>query len=503
MKNQGLYDKLIEYGKTGNYGFHMPGHKRNVSLLEGMDPFSVDITEITDFDNLHHATGVIKEAMDNAAKYWGTDKTWFLVNGSSCGILAAINAVTDIGDSIVIGRNCHKAVYNAVALRNLQVQYLYPEYIEKYGLNGGYNPDELKKILNENKNVKAVVITSPTYDGIVSDIEAIAEVTHKYGVVLIVDEAHGAHLGISDKLPKPAYKLGADLVIESVHKTLPALTQTAILHLAGERVSCEKVEECLGIYESSSPSYVLMASIDKCIRELQTNGKDRMEKLLTINKEFRNNVNNLNNIYVPGAELIGEYQVYDVDLTKLIICVNPDVCDGKQLADMLRTKYHFEMEMESARYVLGITSICDDENEIIRLAKCLKEIDVMLDEKLNIFHESIGETGRFNLEETGDKEKVDLEFGKRPQVNLLRNKVSCSVYEAKKKKMKSVEIANSEGMVSGEFLYLYPPGIPLLVPGEIISRELLDQIAAFKRMKMNINGLKDKENCYIDVVASC
>lgn len=166
-----LYDKLIEYGKNGKYPFHMPGHKRNDSMLSGMDPFDIDITEIADFDNLHHPQGIIKEAMGRAASYYGTDRTWFLINGSSCGILAAINAVTDIGDKIIIGRNCHKAVYNAMTIRNLKGEYFYPEYVSELGINGGYNPEILEKLLRENKDTKAVVITSPHLRWVVSDIE--------------------------------------------------------------------------------------------------------------------------------------------------------------------------------------------------------------------------------------------------------------------------------------------------------------------------------------------
>ena len=215
--------------------------------------------------------------MKNASDFFETYRTWFLVNGSSCGILAAISAVTNIGDKIIIGRNCHKAVYNCAKLRNLDVEYVYPSYIAKYGINGGYNKGEIENILKKNRDVKAVVLTSPTYDGIVSDIEEIARVVHKYNTVLIVDEAHGAHFGISEKLPVPAYKLGADLVIESTHKTLPAMTQTALLHLKSDRIDAGKVQEMLSIYETSSPSYVLMCSIDKCIREIQKNGhKDMM-----------------------------------------------------------------------------------------------------------------------------------------------------------------------------------------------------------------------------------
>lgn len=496
--NNSLYDKLIEYGKKGNYGFHMPGHKRNAKFLEDMDVFDIDITEISDFDNLHHAEGIIKEAMYNAADFWMTDKTWFLVNGSSCGILAAINAVTDIGDDIIIGRNCHKSVYNAVAIRDLKVRYLYPEYINDYGINGGYDPQRLEKLFEVNKGIKAVVITSPTYDGIVSDVQKIAEITHRNNAVLIVDEAHGAHLGISDKLPIPAYSLGADLVIESIHKTLPSLTQTAMLHMCSDKVNSDKVEECLGIYQSSSPSYVFMAAIDKCIRQLQIDGKEKIEKLLITDKAFREKVNKSKYFFVPGKEMIGTKSVYDVDLTKFVIYVNPKLCDGKQLAYILRDEYHFEMEMESVKYVLAITTICDNEKEIMRLAECLKEIEL----KFDAMEKSKEKNGLDDVEKQPNVTNIDLDMKKSKVTDfeLLNNEVRYSIYEAKKSVVDKVKIENSVGMVSGEFLYLYPPGIPLLVPGEVISKKMLEQVSDFKRRNMNINGLRDKENRYIEVV---
>lgn len=482
MEHKGLYEKLLEYGKEGNYPFHMPGHKRNDSLLQGMDPFDIDITEISDFDNLHHAEGIIKEAMDNAADFFGTDKTWFLVNGSSCGILAAIHAVTEIGDKIIVGRNCHKAVYNAAVIRNLQVKYLYPEYVSDLGIHGGFRPEKLENLFKEYGHVKAVVITSPTYDGIVSDIKSIAEITHKYGAVLIVDEAHGAHLGISENLPEPAYKLGADLVIESVHKTLPSLTQTALLHMCGNSIKIEKVERALSIYQSSSPSYVFMAAIDRCINIMKYHGREKMGKLLTAVNNFRKNVNNLSFFYVPGKELIGKNEIFDVDITKLIICVSSKLCNGKQLADILREKYGFEMEMEAPGYVLGITSICDKISEIERLADSLNEIEK------NFFNENC--MTRCNK---------DREIKTASSFQLIENKAVMSMYEAENQQVQQILIEEAAGKISAEFLYLYPPGIPLLVPGEIISEELLCQVREFQQMDMNVNGLQDKENRCIDV----
>ena len=479
MNKSSLYDKLIEYAKEEMYALHMPGHKRNLSLLEGLDPFDVDITEIHNFDNLHYAQGVIKEATENASTFLKTDKTWFLVNGSSCGILSAISAVADIGDYIIIGRNCHISVYHAAILRNLQVDYLYPEVIPSCGISGGYNPEDLRQLLEMNRNVKAVVITSPTYEGVVSDVQKLAEIAHAYGAVLIVDEAHGAHFGVGGELPMPAYQLGADLVIESVHKTLPALTQTALLHYCDTQQNHsdlpDKVEEALRIFETSSPSYLLMASIDKCIRQLQKDGKAQMEKLLITIEDFRNNVNQLKYFHVLGKEVIGKNQVFDLDLTKLVIAVNSKECSGIELADILRERYHFEVEMATQHFVLAIMTVADKPQEIVRLEQCLRELD---------------------YEWAGNK----IETSEEKDFKNLKNEIKYSMYEAKHSKRRTVSIEQSKDRVSAEFLYLYPPGIPILAPGEVISEELLNQIACYKKNGRTLSGLRDKNSQFIEVI---
>lgn len=464
MKKKSLYDKLIEYANSGRYGFHMPGHKRTTKLLNGIDPYEIDITEIDGFDNLHCAKSIIKESMDNAADFFGTNKTYFLVNGSTSGILSAINSVTEIGDSIIVGRNCHKAVYNAIEIRNLKAKYVYPEFIEEVGINGGYNPKEIERCFSEDKNIKAIVITSPTYEGIVSNIEEIANIAHKYGAILIVDSAHGPHFALSSELPVPAYKLGADVVIESTHKTLPALTQTALLHCMGDNVDISKIEKNLTVYQSSSPSYLLMASLDKCIKDVSAHGGCKMKKLLTKVAEFRENVNNLKYIYSPGLELKNIENVFDIDPTKLVIGIRNGSLTGKQLADKLRDKYNFEMEMESTNFVLAMTTIGDDLEKIDELYLALKEIDA----------------------------EMETASGKTFKVKTLRNKGIMTSYEAGVYKKESVLLEEAIGRVSGEYISLYPPGIPLLVPGEVISIELINDIKNYKMLNMNIVGLDDK-----------
>lgn len=483
MSKKGLYNKLIEYRNNGRYPFHMPGHKRQVHLFDNnisrqfIDPYDIDITEINGFDNLHHPEDIIKESMDNASRFFGTGKTWFLINGSSCGILAAINAVTNIGDSIIVGRNCHKAVYNAIEIRNLQAKYIYPEYIDKYGINGGYVPEDIEKLLRESKEkIKAVVITSPTYEGIISDVEKIAKIVHRYGGVLIVDEAHGAHLGICKRLPSPAYRLGADIVIESTHKTLPAMTQTALMHLCGDKVDENKLYKALSIYESSSPSYVLMASIDKCIRELQINGNEKLEKLLETIKEFHNRVDKLQNIEVPGREIIGKNAIFDFDVTKLIISIHSRDFNGKQLEEVLREKYNMEMEMTSQRYVLAMTSMCDDMKQILKLADALEEIDR-------------------DFMQPCSKDNNPLK--KDSTTRLL---MAMSIYEAERNEKEIIELESAEGRICGEYVYVYPPEIPIIVPGEIFSREIIEKIYNYKQSGLNLKGLEDVRNKNVKVL---
>ena len=269
-----LYDKLTEYKKSDYYPYHMPGHKRNMNGRPFQEYYELDITEIDGFDNLHQAEGILREVEKRANQMYGADDTFLLVNGSTCGILSAISATAETGGKILIARNCHKSVYHGAYLRNLEVQYIYPKVSEQFGIALGTNPEDVEEKLKADNDISAVIITSPTYEGVVSDIEKIAKIVHKYHVPLIVDEAHGAHLGFSKDFPQNAVANGADIVIHSLHKTLPSPTQTALLHVSGKLIDREKLKRFLGIYQSSSPSYPLMAGMELCLDILEEEGKE-------------------------------------------------------------------------------------------------------------------------------------------------------------------------------------------------------------------------------------
>lgn len=270
-----LYQALSDYAASDFYPYHMPGHKRNPAGGEMADYHKIDITEIDDFDNLHQAEGILKEAQLRANRLYGADETFFLVNGGSGGVLAAVMAACEPLDEILIARNCHKSVYHAAILHGLIVRYYYPKVISEYDIFDGASAEEIGNLLDMYPEVRAVVVTSPTYEGVLSDVPGIAAAVHERGKVLIVDEAHGSHFGLSSHLPEGAIKGGADLVIHSLHKTLPAMTQTALLHVKGDRVDREKLRKYLSMLQSSSPSYVLMASMDACMRFLEEQGQER------------------------------------------------------------------------------------------------------------------------------------------------------------------------------------------------------------------------------------
>ena len=351
-----LYKKLEAYGKSDFYPFHMPGHKRNPLSVAGDFSVQQDITEINGFDNLHHPETILKEAQENAARLYQVQESFFCINGSTGAILAAVSAAVKKGGHILIARNCHKAVYHAAYLRDLKVSYIYPHEDAELGINGGISPQRVERCLDENPDIEAVLLTSPTYDGIVSDIKTIAEITHSHNIPLIVDEAHGAHFCFSDYFPVSAAELGADIVIHSLHKTLPSMTQTALLHRCSERVDRNLLVRFLGIYQTSSPSYVLMASMDACMYKIEQDGQRMFAKYTENLERARKRLRKGSCIRLvePGDPAMN---VFDADRSKIILSTVHRTMNGRQLAEVLRQDFHLEIEMEAENYVIALTSV--------------------------------------------------------------------------------------------------------------------------------------------------
>lgn len=472
-----LYDRLLQYQSSEMYPFHMPGHKRRKDYFA--NPFLIYITEIEGFDNLHHAEGILKDAQDRAAALYHSEETYFLVNGSTCGILAAVSACMTRGGKILMARNCHKAAYHAAYLRGLDIEYLYPEKEDIFGINGGIHEDIVEKALEEFQDIQAVMITSPTYDGVVSNVEKIAQIVHRKGIPLIVDEAHGAHFGFHEYFPKSSVEMGADLVIHSLHKTLPSLTQTALLHVNGNRVDRECLRRFLDIYQTSSPSYVFMAGMDSCVCLLEKRGGELFESLRRNLEVFYKQTESLGCIYLANHGLMGKSGIHDFDRSKLVISARNAGFTGNQLANLLRNRYHLELEMAGGSYGLALTSISDTEEGFLRLSEALKEIDACLENK---------------IEKNTEKSTLTIED------IVIKNEVWCRIHEALESPGESVLLEKAEGKICREFVYLYPPGIPMLVPGEIISREVLGKIRRLVREGYSVQGMADYSAEHIQVM---
>ena len=484
---ESLYKSLIKYCENDYYPFHMPGHKRNRAFLPKELGYGIDITEIDGFDNLHDAEGILKKAMERTARVFKADESYFLINGSTCGLLAGISACTEYGDKILMARNCHKSVYHGVFLKKLQSIYVYPHFLSEMGINGGISADNIEKMLITHSDIKLVVLTSPTYEGIVSDIKAIAQICHKYQVPLMVDEAHGAHLGFSKEFPESACQLGADIIIESVHKTLPSFTQTALLHINGTLVDREKIKKYLSIYQTSSPSYVFMGGIDYLTGLLEREGHKLFLEYQKKLDSFYREMKKLKRLYVLMKEETNLY--FDIDPSKIVIFTNRTNLTGNDLYQILLEKYHLQMEMASSHYVIAMTSICDTLDGFKRLESALLEIDNNI--------EAYPLEGSYKEK---DKVKIISILRDRKIINGVVQQQVITIYEAEQANGENVLMADGMGRVSKEYLYLYPPGIPLIAPGERITKELLEMLKEYKECGLEIRGLQDREKEHICVV---
>ena len=478
-----LYKKLENYGKSDFYPFHMPGHKRNKACIEGDFPVERDITEIDGFDDLHHSEGILLEAQKALSKLYGTRASFFSVNGSTAGLLTAISACVKKGGQILVARNCHKAVYHAIYLRELVPTYIYPQSDPKLGINGEISACRVERCLEANPEIEAVLITSPTYDGVVSDVRRIAEIAHKHGIPLIVDEAHGAHFRFSDYFPDSAVDLGADVVIQSFHKTLPAMTQTAVLHLCSDRVNEKLIHRFLGIYETSSPSYILMSSLDACVYKLERDGSRLFEEFTKNLEEARARLSKCKYIrLVPSVEeekiMRENQQLFDFDRSKLIIATNQSSLNGPELSRILREEFHLEMEMTTENYVLAMATVGDTREGFSRLCQAVEEIDRRELQKVREA-QNAGETCNCKCDPMKQLMTISKAMESPSQLCLLEESI---------------------GKISAEFVYLYPPGTPIIVPGEQITGLFTRNVRRYMEQGLNIHGLCGENNEKICVI---
>lgn len=473
-----LFEKLKLYSETDVYPYHMPGHKRRPWGELPKALYDIDITEIDNFDNLHQPEELLKALQEETARLYGAEESFYMVNGSTGGILAAISAAVPMGGRILMARNCHKSAYHASYLCDLTISYLYPEIISKYDICDAIEPNQVKAALEKEPDIAAVLIVSPTYEGRIADVSAIAEIVHAKGIPLIVDEAHGAHLGLAEGFAKNSCRCGADLVIHSVHKTLPAMTQAALLHVNGTLINREKLRRFLRIFQSSSPSYVLMASIDNALQYVQRQGREAFATFLEYYTEMCQKLS----VCKQLSFLKDDWNCQDVG--KLVISVKDTTISGKELYNILLEEYHLQLEMAAENYVLAMFTLNDGQEAYARMVTALLEIDARL------------ETNSKSCNCINDYEKVKFRtdmisaVGSANNVKEVYPKKVLSLRDAWDADSEWVALENALDKPAAEFVNLYPPGIPLLVPGEYITEDMVQRIRNAVCQNLNVQGVQ-------------
>lgn len=470
MKELNIISGIKQYRSEVDTNFHMPGHKGKSGILDeiGNNLNFYDITETLGTDNLHYPTGFLKDAMDYIKESYGAKKSYMVVNGTSCGIISAIMACTNPGDKIIVQRDCHKSVYNACILGDLKLHYLYPEFNKKHGLNFSISLEKLEQMLIDNTDVKMVVLTYPTFYGICFDIKKAAEIVHKYGKILMIDEAHGSHLNFcKDLLPPSAESSGADIVTQSTHKTLPCLTQGSIMHICSDRVDASNIESMLRMLQTTSPSYILMASIENAVHWMNEHGEQRLRRNIDRFKKRTLELRNMGINVLEDDFLISE-GCYDFDATRAVISMSELGITGTELQEILRYKYKIQMEFADLQYTVGYITATDEIEDIDRLFDAVKEI---------------------YIQESQSKEKKEIvQIEPFPQLQHER-KMRKAFYAVNE----LTDIETAIGRTAAEFIIPYPPGIPLVCPGEIIIQDTVDYVKIMLENGINCNGV-DKNN---------
>ena len=484
-----LYDQLRAYGESGDYPYHMPGHKRRAT--GGMDPsiYRMDITEIDGFDNLHAPEGLIRDIQERASSLYGAKESFLLVGGSTCGILSAISAAFPMGGHILMARNCHKSAYHGAYLRQLRISYLYPETLPGWEISEPIAPEQVQEALEREPDIGAVLMVSPTYEGRIANISKIAEVVHEKGKILIVDEAHGAHLGLADRqdFPLNSCQQGADLVIHSVHKTLPAMTQTALLHVCSDRVDSEKVKRFLRIYQTSSPSYVLMASVDNALHLVEEKGEELFHAFARRYQALVRDLRACTYLSFPlenGGKngTTGQEGFTRQDTGKLVIAAGRSGLSGQQIYDILRQEYHLQLEMAAGDYCLAMFTVGDTPEGYERMREALLHID-----------RRIG-TGELRGERRMPRDSRCCSEASPSERVIPFAKAWDMPWE-------EVPLSDAVGRHSGDFVNLYPPGTPILVPGERFTQALCRELQGYYEQGLNLQGVKGEAlivKCLVD-----
>jgi arginine/lysine/ornithine decarboxylase len=467
-----LFEALVKYVGKNKISFHTPGHKHGEGIdsqfrqWAGENIFKMDLTLLPELDSLHEPTGVIREAQKLATEAYGADKTFFLVNGTSGGNHIMIFATCYPQDKIIVPRNAHRSVIAGVMFAGAIPIYIQPEFHTELNIFLNVTPAGVRRALEKFPEARAVLITHPTYHGITANLVEIATLVHRHGKVLLVDEAHGPHFKFHESLPISGMDAGADICVQSTHKIIGGLTQSSMLHARRGRVNIPRLKKAFQLFQTTSPSYLLMVSLDLARRQMALYGRELEEKAIHLSQKLRQGINSIDGFCSFGKEIIGLPGVHDLDVTKVTINVKQSGFTGYQVADLLNRNYNIQVEYADQWNILLLVTFGNREEDIKQVLRALQ---------------SISRTRP-----------------KKAEVDLLAEDYPCEVpemvlspREALAALTRTVRLKDALGFVCAETISPYPPGIPLLVPGERITPEILEYLLTISRPGIKIKGLNN------------
>ncbi|WP_445509390.1 aminotransferase class I/II-fold pyridoxal phosphate-dependent enzyme [Rossellomorea marisflavi] len=475
-----LFTGLMNHRKKNPVQFHIPGHKKGA----GMDPefkefigenaLSIDLINIAPLDDLHQPKGMIKEAQDLAAEAFGADHTFFSVQGTSGAIMTMVMSVCGPGDKIIVPRNVHKSVMSAIVFSGATPVFIHPDIDENLGISHGITTDAVARALEQNPDAKGVLVINPTYFGISADLKKIVEIAHSYDVPVLVDEAHGVHIHFHDDLPLSAMQAGADLAATSVHKLGGSMTQSSVLNMKNGLVSPKRVQTILSMLTTTSTSYLLLASLDVARKRLATEGHELISRTIELAGRMRDQINGIEGLYCVGKEILGTKATFDYDPTKLIISVKDLGISGFDAEKWLRESHNIEVELSDLYNILCIITPGDTEEDASTLVSALKE----LTEK---------------LKQDGARDPITVML---PDIPVL----SITPRDAFYAETEVIPIDETVGRTIAEFIMVYPPGIPIFIPGEIITKENIEYIKTNIEAGLPVQGPEDYDLRHLRVI---
>jgi arginine decarboxylase len=477
-----LFTGVKEHAKKNPIQFHIPGHKKGVGMdpefraFVGQNALSIDLINIGPLDDLHHPKGMIKKAQELAADAFGADHTFFSVQGTSGAIMTMIMAVCNPGDKIIVPRNVHKSILSAIIFSGAIPVFIHPVMDPRLGISHGITTTSVQSALEQHSDSKAVLVINPTYFGVAANLKDIVDVAHSYNVPVLVDEAHGVHIHFHEDLPMSAMAAGADMAATSVHKLGGSMTQSSVLNIKGNLVSPKRVQSVISMLTTTSTSYLLLSSLDTARKQLVLHGHELVSKAIQLANKARKEINDIPSLYCMGEEIIGKDESkFDLDPTKLLIHVKGLGMTGSDVETWLREKANIEVEMSDLYNILCIVTPGDTEQDIEALIQALQALATSSNQSKE------------------DREAFEIELPNIPRLAMTPRDAFYSETEL-------VPFQESAGRIIAEFIMVYPPGIPILLPGEIINEENLSYIKQNLEAGLPVQGPEDYDFRFIRVI---